>query len=120
MRTMLAIVSLGAALLCGWLTLMYCILGHDGWPWRAALSGTLAAHCLLSAAAAAGLLEGTWVERLLTGGGLLGLGFAATAAARLASAPHFEGFWIPVAAVVFGQATLTLAVFGRPARLSKA
>jgi hypothetical protein len=120
MRTMLAIVSLGAALVCGWLTLMYFILGHEGWPWRAALSGTLAVHCLLAIVAAEGVLDGPWVERMLTGGAILGLGFALAALAGLAAAPHFEGFWIPVAVVVLAQAVLTLAVFGRAALLSKA
>ena len=120
MRTTLAIVSLGAALVCGWLTLMYFVLGHEGWPWRAALSGALAAHCLLSVVSAEGVLDGRWVERMLTGGAVLGLVFALAAVAGLAAAPHFEGLWIPVAAVVGAQAVLTLAVFGRAALLSKA
>jgi hypothetical protein len=120
MRTVLAIASLGAALICGWLTVMYFLLGHDGWMWRAVITGALLVYCVVAVFTAEQILSGMWVERLLVAGSALAIAFAMAALTSLLSTPHFEGFWLPVAASLIVQAGLTLAVFARPALFSKA
>lgn len=120
MRTVLAIVSLGAALICGWLTSMYYLLQHDGWMPRAAITALLLLHCALTVFAAEGVLTGVWVERLQIAGAAGAMVFAAVAVHSVANAVHFEGFWLPVAVALFVQAGLTIAVVVRQSPLSKA
>ena len=114
MRTFLALVSLGAAFICGWLTQMYFLLRHDGWLWRASITAALLVYCVGAILTAERLLEGVWIERLLVAGACGAMIFGAAAVMSTVSAAHFEGFWLPVAAALFLQAGLTLLVFALP------
>jgi len=118
MRSMLAVISLGAVIVAVWLTQMYVTLHHESWLLHAATTGILALYSLTTIFVAEDVLGGPWATRAVVAGAVFSLWFAYAAVRTLVTSAHFEGFWLPVA-VVFGvQAIATLALFARPRLLS--
>lgn len=96
MRTLLAVVSALTALMCGWLSVMYVVLGHDGWPWRAGLAALLVAYSALAILLAEDFLTSVWAWRVVVAGGCAAMLYGYLAVSSALTAMHFEGFWLPI------------------------
>jgi NADH:ubiquinone oxidoreductase subunit 6 (subunit J) len=114
MKTTLAAVSAFTLLACGWLCVMFFVLRHPGFEWRAAL---LALVVIQSAATLVLLAAGSFTGRpriiLAIGAcGLLTLGVSAFVANEAAS--DWEGYAAVISIALAVQAVLTLIACAYP------
>jgi multisubunit Na+/H+ antiporter MnhB subunit len=114
MKTTLTVVSAFTLLACAWLCVMFFVLRHPGFEWRAALSALVVIH---SATTLVLLAAGPLTVRpriLLAVGacGLLTLGVSAFLANEAAS--DWEGYAAVISIALVIQGVLTLLACARP------
>ena len=114
MKTALFGVSCFTAAASSWLIVMYFVLQHPGYEWRAALAALFVAMSVLTVSALAGWADGGWTRPLLLVGSA-GLLLAGASAIRTNfDSRHFEGFAVIIGLALALQGVLTLLVFWRP------
>jgi hypothetical protein len=114
MRTALAAVSAFTLLACAWLCVMFFVLRHPGFEWRAALSALVVIQSALTLVL---LAAGSFTARprlLLALGacGLLALGASAFVANERAG--DWEGYAAVISIALAVQGVLTLIACARP------
>jgi hypothetical protein len=120
MDAALAAVSCFTGLACAWLTVMFVVLGHPGYAWRATMAATVAAYSVLAVAAAVGAVRGTRLRGALVVGGCAAVALGAIVVYQTLSGPDFDGFWLPIGAGLGVQGALTIARMTRAPRPSRA
>jgi len=110
MRTTLGVLAGFTTLACGWLTVMYLLLQHPGFEWKAAVSALLVAQSALTAAAMARVVDGPAVRAMLLVGGAAVAALGAWAFAANESSAHWEGYMALISLALVLQGVLTLAV----------
>ena len=108
--TLLGLSCLTAAASC-WLVVMYFVLQHPGYEWRAVRAAVFVVQSALTVAALAGWVDGGWVRvLLLTGAAGMLLAGGLALQANLAGS-HFEGYALVIGLALVLQGLLTLMVF---------
>jgi len=113
MKTPVIVLSCFTAAASCWLLVMYVVLRHPGYEWRAAMAALFVVQSALTVAALSGWVDGGWMRVLLLGGAA-GIVLAGGSAVQATLAgDHFEGFALVIGLALVVQGVLTLVTFLR-------
>ncbi len=113
MKTILVGLSCFTAAASCWLVVMYVLLQHPGFQWRAAMAALFVIQSALTVASLAGWVDGGWVRVLLLGGAAAVLLAGGSAVQATLTGDHFEGFALVIGLALAVQGALTLVAFLR-------
>ncbi len=116
----LAALSCFTALACAWIALMFVVLGHPGYGWRAGLAAAFAVYSVLTVPAAVGAVSGKALRIALAVGGCAAIAGGGTAVYQTLAGPDFDGFWLPIGAGLAVQGALAIVRMLRAPRPSRA
>jgi hypothetical protein len=119
MKTCLIVLSCFTAAASCWLVVMYVVLQHPGYEWRAAMATLFVIQSVLTVAALAGWADGGWVRGVLLAGAAAILLAGGSAVRATLAGDHFEGFALVIglALVIQGALTLVIVLRQRPFEL---
>jgi hypothetical protein len=114
MRKALAALSFLTAAASCWLTVMFFVLRHRGYEWRALMTTLFIVQSLVTLVALSGYLHGGWIRILLLVGacGIVIAGVQAMVA-NASNVAHGEGYVDVIALALILQGALTMWVFTR-------